>query len=298
MASASIPVDLFNPGQVLACLGFLEAAETLLGDAEGGFDWSNEAVRFALRTNGLQNPFEAILEFLAHAKVRLLVPVGYSDSSQANRKSIHTADNKLANASETETIWCAAAPAPISRIDSKTLAVRLECEQRHLDTTHWCDGSSRKDFKLFAGQQSPYDIVQQMLGGSEKLKTQGVAHLWKAASKKLTEDPFGVIIPMGGSSFKFDARKAWTGLDAGCSPDEQGHAVASSPVVELLAAIGLEHARPYELPANEVRYAAWGRVVPPILARPVLAGARIGIPLRLFRYAVWYEAKQGCYVRH
>ena len=42
MGAASIPVDLFNPGQVFACLGFLEAADVLLGDAEGGFDWTDD----------------------------------------------------------------------------------------------------------------------------------------------------------------------------------------------------------------------------------------------------------------
>ncbi len=34
MAESSIPVDLFNPGQVFACLGFLEAADVLCGDAD------------------------------------------------------------------------------------------------------------------------------------------------------------------------------------------------------------------------------------------------------------------------
>ena len=32
--TASIPVDLKSPGQVLACMGFLEAAEVLLGGVE------------------------------------------------------------------------------------------------------------------------------------------------------------------------------------------------------------------------------------------------------------------------
>ena len=32
MAQASIPVDLLNPGQVFACLGFLETANHLLDD--------------------------------------------------------------------------------------------------------------------------------------------------------------------------------------------------------------------------------------------------------------------------
>ena len=36
MARASIPVDLFNPGQVLASLGFLEAADALLGCRDYG----------------------------------------------------------------------------------------------------------------------------------------------------------------------------------------------------------------------------------------------------------------------
>ena len=38
MAEASIPIDLTNPGQVFACLGFVESAEVLLGEARGGFD--------------------------------------------------------------------------------------------------------------------------------------------------------------------------------------------------------------------------------------------------------------------
>lgn len=47
MSATSIPVDLFNPGQVFACLGLLEAADILLGDAEGGFNWGDETdVRF------------------------------------------------------------------------------------------------------------------------------------------------------------------------------------------------------------------------------------------------------------
>lgn len=38
MTEASIPVDLLNPGQVFACIGFLEAADVLLGEAMGVFD--------------------------------------------------------------------------------------------------------------------------------------------------------------------------------------------------------------------------------------------------------------------
>src|SRR5579871_6764169 len=80
MSVASIPVDLFNPGQVLACLGFLEAADVLLGDAEGGFDWSSEGnAKFALAANGGRNPCEAVLEFLATGELRRWAPTGHAD---------------------------------------------------------------------------------------------------------------------------------------------------------------------------------------------------------------------------
>jgi len=70
MAEASIPVDLFNPGQVFACLGFLEAADVLLGDAEAAFDWSDPAdVRFQVRARGPASPVVRVLEFLASAEV-------------------------------------------------------------------------------------------------------------------------------------------------------------------------------------------------------------------------------------
>ena len=70
MSEASIPVDLLNPGQVFACLGFLEAAEVLAGDAHGGFDWSNEGdIRFRLSSKGETNPFETVLLFLCDATV-------------------------------------------------------------------------------------------------------------------------------------------------------------------------------------------------------------------------------------
>jgi CRISPR-associated protein Csx14 len=113
----------------------------------------------------------------------------------------------------------------------------------------------------------------------------GIAQLWKSRRADVLRSPLDSLIPMGGSSFKFDARKAWTGIDAGYSPDEQKHAVAASPVLEILAALGFEHARAHELESDEVRYGAWLDLVPPVLARPALAGVRLGIPLRVFRFA-------------
>lgn len=75
MAEASIPVDLLNPGQVFACLGFLEAADVLLGEARGGFDWSDEAdvcFRLASATEGTQ--LNRCCGFLAKLRFNLEVP--------------------------------------------------------------------------------------------------------------------------------------------------------------------------------------------------------------------------------
>ena len=75
MAEARIPVDLFNPGQVFACLGLVEAADILLGDATGAFDWRDEShPTFILRAAGEQNPMKAILDFLKEVKIYRILP--------------------------------------------------------------------------------------------------------------------------------------------------------------------------------------------------------------------------------
>jgi CRISPR-associated protein Csx14 len=91
-----------------------------------------------------------------------------------------------------------------------------------------------------------------MLSGKKKGKKQetlGIRQLWDERRDELLATPFHALCPMGGS-FNFDARCAWTPLDAGYSPDEQDQKVFGSPVVELLAACGLEHARPKEIEAR------------------------------------------------
>ncbi|HXG32960.1 MAG TPA: hypothetical protein VNJ11_06325 [Bryobacteraceae bacterium] len=140
MAQASIPVDLFNPGQVFACMGFLEAADVLLGQAQGGFAWANESdVRFRLCADGSENPFETILDFLAGAEIERLVP-----------KSAGNAIDNLEDGSRV----CVVETFPASDVDPKALPLRFTKNGRELYITHWCDESSRNSFKLFAGQHS------------------------------------------------------------------------------------------------------------------------------------------------
>jgi CRISPR-associated protein Csb3 len=120
------------------------------------------------------------------------------------------------------------------------------------------------------------------------VKTKGVAQLWEEQREALIERPYNVMTPMGGS-FNFDPRGAWTAIDAGYSPNDQKHKVAASPVVEFLAAWGLENARPDG--TREVRYAAWGIPLAPILARVALCGGISSLPLRRFRFELDMSGK-------
>lgn len=294
MTEASIPVDLFNPGQVFACLGFLEAADVLLGDAQGGFDWSNEAdARFVVRAAGEENPFAVVLEFLAHAKVYPYAPIGYADPPLKGKVSAVGGDGEASKESQNLSL---SETFPARKGDRMQLPVRLQStDWPSVELSHWADGSSRDAFKLYAGNRAAAGIACDMLRGKRKPSiTNGVEALWQSKdgngkSATLVADPFRVT-PMGGS-FNFDARGAWTALDAGYSPNDQGHAVAASPVVEILAAWGLQHARPDRVDKRHFRYGAWSVVVPPILARPALAGLSVAVPARRFLFELALSGK-------
>lgn len=66
MAESRIEVDLLNPGQVFACLGLMEATETLLGDAGAIFEWKDGemAATFRIWAAGDEKPTERVTRFL------------------------------------------------------------------------------------------------------------------------------------------------------------------------------------------------------------------------------------------
>lgn len=296
MVEASISVDLFNPGQVFACLGFLEAADVLCGDAEAGFDWSDRAnVRFRMRAGRGEHPFATVLQFLAEAQVNRCIPVGYVDAlTKGKLEPDDEEDMTLAGEPSTVDGFPAAVAAPLQ------LPVCLSREATRVVLDHWADGSSRNDFKLYAGNRSAHSIASTMLRGAHQkprkngtagdVKTLGVAALWSQRRDELAERPFDVLTPMGGS-FNFDPRGAWTAIDAGYSPNLQDHGVEASPIVQILAAWGMEHARPEEYEKRQVRYAAWSALLPPMLARPALAGVDLAIPLRRFQFELDLSGK-------
>jgi CRISPR-associated protein Csx14 len=290
MAEHAIPVDLYNPGQVFACLGFLEAADTLLGEAEGGFDWRDEAdVRFGLRTGKEANPFDAVLEFLTKAEVIDVEPATWP--AERSPRSVIRGEFPAplrAYWNNQEKKWTRTA-LPVELVNG-TIRVSL---------AHWADGSSRNPFKLYSGNRSACSIATAMISGTRAkpkkgqnigdLETKGIAQLWKDRGEAIVKNPFEAT-PMGGS-FNFDPRGAWTAIDAGYSPNEHDHRVAASPVVEFLAAWGLENSRPDGFNTREVRYAAWGIPLSPMLARAALCGSLVTIPLKYFRFELDMSGK-------
>jgi CRISPR-associated protein Csb3 len=284
MAQASIAVDVFNPGQVFACLGFLEAADLVCGGAEGGFEWAAES-RFALRADGAGNPFEAVLEFLAQAEARAVAPHGWQPPKAKGGGPVP----------EKSGTFPAREPNPMA------LPVRLRTEKAQVLLSHWCedeDDTGQPGFKLYAGNRSALKIATDMLQGATgkqgKTTLCGVATLWKDGREDLVADPLGKLGPMGGS-FNFDPRGAWTGLDVGYSlndlkgPLEQK--ILASPILEILAAWGLEHARPVEISLRLYRYVIWGGWLPPLLARVALCGGFVPAASRRFRFPLELSGK-------
>lgn len=284
MKTASIPVDLFNPGQVLACLGFLEVADELLGNAEGGFHWADASgPRFELKVDCDGNPFEQVLASLAQARCQEVEPKGWPGEKAANAIVAECFPSQLLDHfDKTGKKWTRTSlPVSISVFrGDKPAAVTL---------TNWTDGSSRPLFKLYSGNRSAHSIASNMLKGKQG-KAKGLCQLWQEKRAALIEAPFDVLCSMGGS-FNFDPRGGWTALDAGYSPDQQSHGIAASPVVEILAVWGVEHARPDEYETREVRYGVWQGLVPPMLARAAISGVEVVRPFRRFRFTLALSGK-------
>lgn len=290
VAEAKIPVDLFNPGQVFACLGFLEAADVLLGGAEGGFDWNEDTnFCFQLRTNGAENAFGVVLGFLAEAKIQRYAPANYKAPPSKKKKSARGEDG-IASGDTPEVSETFPGPEADQMSLPICLVGRSSDRERAIFVSHWADGSSRNDFKLYAGNRSAASIVCAMLEGVHEKHKLGLQALWRKGRAELEKRPFDVVTSMGGS-FNFDPRGAWTGIDAGYSPNGQKHGILASPVLEILAAIGLEHARPDEFETRRVRYGTWGCLLSPMLARTALAAAPLPFPIRRFVFELDLSGK-------
>lgn len=287
MAQAHIPVDLFNPGQVFGCLGFVEAAQELLGDAEAAFDWRDgSAVRFVLRANGEHNPFLVALDFLASASVTALAPFG--SANDTGKWGVAT--RQLA----------AGEPFPFADPDSPaTLPAILEGRSelvggppRKLTLDHWGDGTERDTVKFWAGS-----------GGYPSVAlVKDALDLVQPRCRAVSHDPFSLSAEQS-SSFRLDWRRDNIPIDLGFSLNSHPSRISAVgyPLVELFAAVGLGNARPRREEKLVYRYAVAGAalksnnitLLPPELLRASLGGSSLPFPQRHFCMRLSWPGKEG-----
>jgi CRISPR-associated protein Csb3 len=278
MAVAHIPVDLLNPGQVFACYGFLETADLLLGGAKAHFDWSHAAdVRFVMDARTKRNPFGTVLEFLSNATV-------YSVASAGSK---HTTEKW-----GVPTLFMqedAPLPSPDPRSPATLPALLKDDSGRQIMIGHWGDMTVRDNVKFWAGAG----------GYPGAALTRDVLNLVRQLPPSACADPFSFSAPQS-SSFRFDWRRDYIPMNIGFSPNE--HAAMTMlgyPLVELLAAIGLENARPYRLRGKlDYRYGVVGSPsntgpLSPVFLRAALGCASLPFPRRTFRMRLDWPGQEN-----
>ncbi|MFM2405894.1 MAG: type CRISPR-associated protein Cas8c [Pseudomonadota bacterium] len=284
MAESSIPVDLFNPGQVFACIGLAEAADVLLGSAQAVFDWSDAAqVRFRVRAAGDEEPVRRVLRFFDEAQAQAVAPQG------------------SANVPAWNTSW-GPRPVEIARDDGypvpdppspATLVCRLSAGADVLLLDHWGDGTERENVKFWAGAG----------GYPGAALTLDALNLVKGQAEQAHGDPFALSAPQS-SSFRLDWRRDYIPIHAGFSLNAHGSIeTVGYPLVELLGAYGLAHARPARPDRRNkliYTYAVAGRHqaadttwLPLPLLRAALGGAPLPFPMRNFRMFLDWPGKEG-----
>jgi CRISPR-associated protein Csx14 len=278
MAKASIPVDLFNPGQVFACMGFLEAADVLLGNAAGGFTWGDGEDSFRIAADGEVNPVVAVLSFVKQADVRWLSPRDDLRERDGGETEIRAgiADSKDPQGADLPGV----------------LRGCYDGLEREISFGYWADGSSRfsTTFKKSTYGASSHIRFHNALSSIRTLDEQQVVR-----------DPLNQGARTE-SLFRLDPRGSADPVHAGFSPDrlrkgEKGGLdvrVLAYPVCELFAVLGLQHTRPERVSPRCFAYFVWrhSALLPLPLARAAVGG---GLALgEIRRFVVQHdEVKKG-----
>ncbi len=277
IAEASIPVDLLNPGQVFGCLGFLEAAEVLCGEADGRFDWTSSAkCVFRLRANGAESPIIRVLRFIMDAKSISISPsklVCERDGGETQiRSGIHP--RRLGNVECSKDI----------RGDA-LLPIELTSGTDTLRFDYWADLNSRRP------QLRLWTATNGNSAAARFVKLHKAFRTAVVGFDEQSPDPFSMAAPVA-ANFRLELRRNWTSLGAGFSPDKHTDKktkgltieVATYPAVEILAALGLGNARPRRHSSSLLihHYSAWADWLPPELARAAIPGALPSFNARSF----------------
>lgn len=274
-----IPVDPLNPGQVLACLGFVEASLALGLPVLAHFEGEGQHLKFVL-SGPEKDPFLMVLQFLEGCEVQAANP-GLQPSLDKWSVPPDAAPPKVIGRSRLPIL---AAPAAVEAIlvNASSPGVRL-C------VSHWGDGSARDKFKFWAGMGGypgaalVRDALAELIGPASD---------WRA-------DPFKVQRPLS-SSLRLDPRGSYIPMDAGFSLNSHSHITTEGyPLVETLAAVGLSHARPARPDRRDkLRYhyaiPQVGAPLPPALLRAAIGDCG-GLPFatRRFHIALDWPGQEG-----
>jgi len=279
MGEASIPVDLANPGQVFACLGFVEAVDVLHGEARGGFDWqSPEEPRFQLAASGDENPVGRVLRFLDEATVKSIAPI--DSPNNTNGWGIETITDKSGAFPFRDPPKPATLPACLEDTDGNRIVI-----------DYWGDSTRRDNTKFWGGSKGK---------PGAKLALEAL-DLARNRISTCIDDPFSLVAEQSGS-FRFDWRRDYIPIDTGFSLNKHKATMIMRgyPIVELLAAIGLTHARPLRHGKLEYSYGVAGIVdanlYDPIFLRAVLGASQPpfpSMPLRLFSMHLDWPGQEG-----
>ena len=281
MAESTIPVDLRNPGQVFACLGLLEAAETLLGNAAGVFAWGGTEATFRIATNGEEQPVSHVLRFLDGATVIARAPDG---STNFKKWLPAWGDSEFDRPGD---------PFPFPDPDSlATLpAVLRDGTGAEIVVDYWGDATQRDNMKFWAGSGG--------YPGAAILRD--ALELVRGRLREYESDPFTLSAAQS-NSFRFDWRRDYVPIDAGFSLNNHKTGVEivplGFPLVEILAAVGMAHARPARTDKTEYRYGVIGgsQLLDPLVLRAALGAESPpvpGLPFRRYCMRLDWPGKAG-----
>ena len=272
MASSTTPVDLLNPGQVFACLGILEMADTLLGDGVAAFDWTSEhETRFNLRTQGTEPPVDRVMRFLENAQVVARAP---AESNTVKKWKPSWGDRP-----EFEPLG-SPFPFPEPNMPATLPVVLRDDSAVEIPLDYWGDATKRDNVKFWAGSRG-YPGAAIASNALESVRGKMRQH---------GSNPFALSAPQS-SSFRFDWRRDYIPVQDGFSPNRHGNIrMVGYPLVEILAAIGMTHARPRRRNKfNKLEYEYGvlgfdnGLLLDPVFHRAALGAISTPIPGSIFR---------------
>jgi CRISPR-associated protein Csx14 len=283
MAKASIPVDLFNPGQVFACLGILEALELLEGPAAGSFERerSSPTASFTASIDGDADPIRLVLAFLKEAHVYGWVPPG----SELSFGKWKVADWSVP-VDPSSHIDAERFPQPLPSTPA-SLPALLRTQKHCIVLDSWGDATRRDNVKFWAGAGGYPGAA--LVRDAQAL----IVH----ELDQLVADPFNVSATMS-SSLRLDWRRDYVPLGIGFSLNEHAKIQPRGyPLVEILAAIGLSNARPQRKGRRDklaYRYGVIvGREVSAIFHRAALGCAQLPFSVQNFAMKLDWPGQEG-----